>query len=393
MSQEVDFYFTMIGFGLARKRTVSGYSGYTILVVDDQEETLISTQLLLQKEGHQVLTSASGEEAMTLFCPGKVALILVDYFMPGVSGETVVQEIRKRDEDVQIVLITGYAGEKPPREMLRQLDIQGYHDKTDGPERLLLWVDAALKAYTQLKTVRQAEQEVAISRAQLRFLSARLLQLQEEEREQISRELHDHFGQLLTAVMMAIEWVQYRCPKSLKALSDRLEDAIGLLQEGIQYTRQLSATMRPSVLKRLGLTSALQEYVTEFERRSSLSVKFSSDDIERMVAPGSAIHLYRIVQEALTNVARHAKATEVRIDLKHADQKLVVSVTDDGRGFDVKAVSDPHAVGLVGLEERAWIVGGTLEVHSILGEGTTVILEVPLTHSEGNCEEEPGSYM
>lgn len=83
MSQEVDFYFTMIGFGLARKRTVSGYSGYTILVVDDQEETLISTQLLLQKEGHQVLTSASGEEAMTLFCPGKVALILVDYFRPG----------------------------------------------------------------------------------------------------------------------------------------------------------------------------------------------------------------------------------------------------------------------------------------------------------------------
>ncbi len=339
---------------------------------------MISTQLLLEKEGHKVLTSSSGEEALALFCPGRVALILVDYFMPGVSGEKVVQEIRKRDEDVQIVLITGYAGEKPPREMLSQLDIQGYHDKTDGPDRLLLWVDAALKAYKQLKKVREAEQEVASSRAQLRFLSARLLELQEEEREQISRELHDHFGQLLTAVMMAIEWVQYRCPITLRALSERLEEAIGLLQEGIQYTRQLSATMRPLVLKRLGLRSALQEYVSEFERRSALSVTFSSDDIEHRVAPESEIHIYRIVQEALTNVARHAKATEVRIELKHADQTLVVSVVDDGVGFDVKAISDPHAVGFVGLQERARIVGGKLDVRSVLGTGTVVILELPL---------------
>ena len=371
---------------MARQRAVAGSSSYTILVVDDQEETLISTKLLLEKEGHRVLTSMSGEEAISQFHPGQVALILVDYFMPGMSGEAVIQAIRKRDADVQMVLITGYAGEKPPREMLSQLDIQGYHDKTDGPDRLLLWVDVSLKAYTRLKQVRQAEQEVARSRAQLRFLSARLFRLQEEEREQISRDLHDHFGQLLTSVMMSIEWVLYHCPKSLSSLRERLEGAVSSLQEGIQYIRQLSSTMRPLVLQRLGLEPALREYVAEFEQRSRLSAPFSSHGMDLIVAPEAAVHIYRIVQEALTNVARHAVATEVRVELTCTNHKLAISVVDNGQGFDLKAVSDPHAVGLVGAQERARIIGGVLEVRSAVGTGTAVILKVPLVNVTAPCE-------
>lgn len=143
---------------MARKRTTVQLSGFTILVVDDQEETLISVRLLLEREGHHVLTAASGEEALALFRRQRVHLVIVDYFMPQMGGEEVIQEIRKLDEEVQILLQTGYSGEKPPREMLRALAIQGYHDKTEGPEKLLLWVDAALKATSQLKKVREMEQ-------------------------------------------------------------------------------------------------------------------------------------------------------------------------------------------------------------------------------------------
>lgn len=143
---------------MARKRTAPGPSGYTLLVIDDQEEALTSTKFLLEREGHHVLTATSGEAALALFQPGRIELVILDYFMPSMNGEEVVRQIRMIDEDVQIVLQTGYSGEKPPREMLRVLDIQGYHDKSEGPDRLLLWVDVALKASTQLKRVRALEQ-------------------------------------------------------------------------------------------------------------------------------------------------------------------------------------------------------------------------------------------
>jgi CheY-like chemotaxis protein len=142
---------------MARKRLQGSPSGYTILVVDDQEETLASLKLVLEREGHRVLLADSAQRALELFGRQHVNLLLVDYFMPRMTGEELIREIRKVDAEIQIVLQTGYAGEKPPREMLHQLDIQGYHDKTDGPDKLLIWVDVALKAHEQLRRVREME--------------------------------------------------------------------------------------------------------------------------------------------------------------------------------------------------------------------------------------------
>lgn len=367
---------------MARRRTTADPSGYTILVIDDQEEILISNRLLLEREGHHVLTAARGEEALALFRPGQIHLVIVDYFMPRMSGEEVVRAIRTLDEDVQIILQTGYSGEKPPREMLRLLDIQGYHDKTDGPDRLLLWVDVALKTATQLKKVRDAEQEREESRAQLQRLSARLLRLQEEERERISRELHDHLGQLLTAIGMDTEWALRHCPEELLTVRERLREAAQLVQDAIQATRELSATLRPGELRGLGLETALREYVREFARRSALLVQFSSHLTDRKISQETATNIYRIVQEALTNIARHAAATKITVDLQCTEQGLLVSVADDGKGFETAHISDPHAVGLVGMQERAWLIGGHLVIRSAPGAGTTVSLEVPLPEGE-----------
>ena len=137
-------------------RTTAASSGNTILVVDDQAEILLSATRPLEREGHRVLTAASSEAALALFRPGQVQLIIVDYGMvdcgmPGMSAQDFVRAIRQHDEDVQILLQTGYSDEKPPRAMLRQLAIQGYHHKSEGPDRLLLWADVALKAAAQLK--------------------------------------------------------------------------------------------------------------------------------------------------------------------------------------------------------------------------------------------------
>ena len=299
--------------------------------------------------------------------------------MPRMSGEKVVQEIRKLDQDVQILLQTGYSGGRPPLEILRALAIQGYHDKTEGPDRLLLWVEVALRAAVQLKKVREIEQEVAESRAQLCRLSVRLLRLQEEEQERISRELHDHLGQFLTAIGMDVEWAQNHCPEGLIAVRERLQEAAHLVQETSRAIRELCATLRPEGLSSLGLEAALKESTAEFERRSGLLTRFSSHLIGREVPPEIAMHIYRIVQEALNNVARHAAATQVTVDLRYIGSSLVVSVRDNGKGFEKAKVSDPHTLGLVGMQERAQLVGGTLEVRSVPGEGTSVQMEVPIT--------------
>jgi signal transduction histidine kinase len=132
-------------------------SGCTVLVVDDQEVTLRSTRRLLQREGHQVVAASSGQEALALYRRDRPQLLVVDYFMPGMTGEDLIREIRKEDDSVQILLHTGYSGEKPACDMLDALDIQGYHDKTDGPDRLLIWVRVCLKAHRQLQRVREAE--------------------------------------------------------------------------------------------------------------------------------------------------------------------------------------------------------------------------------------------
>ena len=233
---------TNIPQAMPRRRTTAEPSGFTVLVVDDQEETLVSSRLLLEREGHRVLTASSGADALSHFRIQPVDLLIVDYFMPGMSGEDLVREIRKLDEEVQIILQTGYSGEKPPREMLKLLDIQGYHDKSEGPDRLLLWVDVALKAAAQMRRIRDKERELTRSRSQLRELSARLLTLQEDERERISRELHDQLGQLLTALSLDLDWCLRH---SSEKLQERLREAARLTQQAIAETRELCATLRP----------------------------------------------------------------------------------------------------------------------------------------------------
>ncbi len=367
-------------WAMVRKRSVADRSGFTVLVVDDQEETLISTELLLKREGHKVLLAQTGDEALAIHRREMIDLMLVDYFMPRMTGEDLVRAIRERDEYIQIILLTGYSGERPPRAMLKLLDIQGYHDKSDGPDRLLLWVDVALKAASQLRHIRKHERELLESRTELRRLSDHLFTVQEEERERISRELHDQLGQLLTAIGLDIDWVVSR------ALTDeskaRLTEAADLVRQAIKETRQLCASLRSGAIDGEGLIEAIHAYAVDFARRSGLELNFSNDLPERLgLATEPSRNIYRIMQEALSNVARHAAAQHIKIAFSRTAHGFAMSVTDDGRGFDPPAVSDPHAVGLVGMRERALFIGARLTIQSHVGSGTSIQLEVPFTVS------------
>ncbi len=131
---------------MARKHRALRSSGFVIALVDDDADYLHATRILLESEGHRTLVASNGTEALELLGKHTVDLVLLDYFMPGMTGEEVVTKLREHDQTTQVILQTGYANEHPPREMLRRLDIQGYYDKSEGPEKLLLWTDAGLKA-------------------------------------------------------------------------------------------------------------------------------------------------------------------------------------------------------------------------------------------------------
>src|SRR5438445_11338233 len=145
---------------MARRSTRSP-TGHTILAVDDQQDSLVSVRNLLEREGHRVLIAESGEQALAVVKTTEVDLMIVDYLMPRMNGAQLVRAVRSFDPFVQIILQTGYAGEEPPRVMLAELDIQGYHDKADDPERLLLWVDVALKTHRLVKALRERERAQA----------------------------------------------------------------------------------------------------------------------------------------------------------------------------------------------------------------------------------------
>lgn len=373
---------------MARKYTSAQPSGYTILVVDDQEEALISTKLLLEKEGHRVLTAASGEEALSLFCPGQVHLVIVDYFMPRMSGEEVVKEIRKRDEDVQILLMTGYSGEKPPREMLRSLDIQGYHDKSEGPDYLLLWVEVALKAYTQLKQVRETEQ-----------LKAQLL-LKEEFLANVSHEMRTPLHVILGYSELLLDDESESLPPHVRQAIEAIQretHSLGFLVSNFLNFTQIEAEgmgLAPQSIHLADLQQEMQELMGLLLRDKPVSFVWQvHPNLPPVWADLQKLRL--ILHNLLSNAAKFTEQGEVYVLASPNGFKgtVAVQVRDTGIGiapehheviFEIFRQVDSSltrcfggtGIGLALARKLARMMGGEVTVESTLGAGATFTLRL-----------------
>jgi PAS domain S-box-containing protein len=220
------------------------------------------------------------------------------------------------------------------------------------------------------------------AREQLRRLSASIMANQEKERSAIARELHDELGQLLTALRLDAVWLQERCRKIDEQAGERAGAMCSLIDTTIEDVRGLAIRLRPGVLDDLGLVDALEWFTGDFERRTQISCILSHGAIPTVDNTVATV-AYRIAQEALTNVARYAKAARVEVSLTMERNVLVLRVSDDGQGFNPNALSEADALGLAGMRERATLVGGRLTVDSGPGEGTRLKLHVPLgDHTE-----------
>jgi PAS domain S-box-containing protein len=233
---------------------------------------------------------------------------------------------------------------------------------------------------SDISDVKRAEQEVRAASEQLRKLAARLVSVREEERTRISREVHDELGQSLTAVKMDLAWLAGRLSKGdgqkLDQMKKRIHSTRQLSESLIQAVRRISTELRPGILD-LGLAAALEWQMQDFQARTGIHCKLRLLTRE-MFAPDVSTTLFRILQETLTNVARHAKATRVEVVKQKQRGRLVLQIRDNGRGFDPEDPSLSKSLGLLGMRERAAILHGGVIVSSAPGRGTTVTAWIPL---------------
>jgi signal transduction histidine kinase len=212
---------------------------------------------------------------------------------------------------------------------------------------------------------------------QLRNLSAHLQNIREQERIHIAREMHDELGQLLTGFKMDVSWLKKRYATDDPAIKEKLTEMESLINDAVSFVRKIAAELRPSILDDLGLIPALEWQSKEFQKRFGIEVEFQPKVQELHTTELIATGLFRMYQESLTNVARHSGATKVQAVLNASITHICLSIADNGKGFDIDEIAERKTLGLLGMKERAFMIGGNLDIKSGTGEGTTVSIKVP----------------
>jgi PAS domain S-box-containing protein len=226
---------------------------------------------------------------------------------------------------------------------------------------------------------------VVASRAELEVLSRRLIEAQEEERSHLARELHDEIGPVLTTVNLTLEAIRARVGPDA---ADRLDESRRVVDRAIEQVRSLSLDLRPASLDLLGLEPALRAYLARQAGHAGLALAFTGSLGAERLPPALETVCFRVVQEAATNVLRHARATRIEVDLRRTGAEVRVAIHDDGAGFDVAAARERvlrgEGFGLVGMRERVQLFGGRIEVRSTLGGGTTIEVHLPVAGGGGS---------
>lgn len=225
-----------------------------------------------------------------------------------------------------------------------------------------------------------AEELLKKSYEDIRRLASHLEQVREEERIAIAREIHDELGQQLTVLKMDISWLDSKMAVKEDLVQKKMDDLLATIDNTVKSVRKISSELRPSILDDLGLITALEWHAQEFENRSGVKTKFKSEVGELKLPVNRATSIYRIFQESLTNIARHAKATKVTALIKKKNNELIMTIQDDGKGFDPLVIGNKKTLGILGMRERADIMGGEFTITSNIGKGTVSTIRIPLSN-------------
>jgi PAS domain S-box-containing protein len=239
-----------------------------------------------------------------------------------------------------------------------------------------------LHMVTDITDRKQAEEQLKVANEQLRNLSRHLESVREEERTNLAREIHDELGQILTGLKIDLSWISRRIIKSEEPILEKIESMNKLLDDAVQTTKRIATELRPGVLDHLGLTAAIEWQTQELEKNTEIRFKFKSSPKDITLDKGRSTAIFRICQEALINIIRHASATEVNVILKETPDEVMLRIKDNGKGIEKGKLSDPEAFGIIGMRERARAWHGEVQINSILGKGTLLVVNIPLLNNK-----------
>jgi signal transduction histidine kinase len=347
-------------------QVLGGETATVLLLTEDRQHLMVRASFGVDDEGHEQVRIPLGQGVVGKIAAQNEPLIVNDLKeVAAVSGLTGVlgqktrsllgAPLRTRDRLIGVV----HVGTQNRRQFTR--------------EDLGLLQVVADRAASAIERA-QLYEEVLQGRDRLRTLSRQLIEAQEIERRRLARELHDETGQALTAVKLNLQALRQR--SSDLHLSARLQESIGIVEQSLGQLRDLSHELRPSVLDDLGLVAALRWFVDRQAQRAGLNAHISAPEQFTRLAPEVETACFRIVQEALTNVIKHAGAQNVWVDLQQRDTGVELSLRDDGRGFDVSAARAQalrgSSLGLLSMQERAQLAGGSFELSTAQAQGTTI---------------------
>ena len=353
------------------------YSNNSILVIDSALSLSQTTVGVLQRAGYKVQSALNASAGWRALERSPLDLILLNVILPDGDGVEICRKIKSDPalSHILILLVSDAPASSEDRSAGLEAGADGYIGWPMPDREFLAQVQALLRIKQTDGELRESANE------QLHSLSARLQSMLEEERTRISREIHDELGQILTSLKMDLHWVEsgleeIRDPR-INPILDKLVAATELADTTLQTVQRIAAELRPGTLDRLGLPMALRCELDDFHQRTGISTVADIGDDEAHLPPEMATAFFRIFQEALTNVARHAKAGAVEIAFRAEGAFYVLEIRDNGRGISESNIAGSTSLGLLGMRERAALLGGTVEILRGEVSGTTVIVRLP----------------
>jgi signal transduction histidine kinase len=340
-----------------------------VLIVDDDPTAREALVAILEGEGYDLQQAKDGIQALRVLKHLQPDLILLDVMMPAMDGFEVCRRIRATPPlaEVPIILLTALDDRDS---LLRGIESGADDFLSKPPDRRELV--ARVRTITRLNRYRTLIEQ----RENIRRMAERVVAAQEEERQRISRELHDDLGQALTTHLISLRNLQQDLSMPRQDLFERLQSLYNQSYEIFGKIRSIARDLRPPVLDALGLRVAMHTYCTEFTRRTHLPVVFEAEDSLPELPDAHNITLYRTLQEALTNVIKHAHASQVWVDLSMDDDQVTLTIQDNGIGFGEEKPGS-NGIGLAGLRERITIAGGALTISSTPKRGTILSAQFP----------------
>ena len=373
----------------------------SLLLVDDNPVVLLGLSEHLRSAGFEVWEARSGEEGLQLAREKNPDLLLLDVVLPDVHGVELCRRIKADPQlnSLFVVLLSAWETSADSKVAGLEAGADGYIARPIENRELVARVQALLRIQQAESALRRAHDELeqrvqertaelAEANAAMRAMSLRVAEAQETERRFLARELHDEAGQMLTGLKMMVD---QSLPLANGLLRARLDEAVELINQLMERMRSLSLGLRPHVLDDLGLLVALEWHFQHYSRQTGIQVDFRHTPMTRRLASLIETALFRVAQEALTNVARHAQVREVSVRLWLDEERVGLQVEDRGAGCNAEAaLAARNSTGLSGMRERAELLGGQFTFESNPGGGTLLTVELPLTVGESPVTETTG---